>query len=88
MNGDVRHTIMNSDELAAIRTHLANERTVLAYVRTALAFLATGAALIHFFTPPVSTVAGWSFIVAGALILGAGIIRFITVHRRIKKSFA
>jgi putative membrane protein len=79
---------MNADELAAIRTHLANERTVLAYIRTALAFLATGAALIHFFTSPISAIAGWSFIVVGTIILGAGIIRFIIVRHRIKKLFA
>jgi len=79
---------MNSDELAVIRTHLANERTLLAYARTALAFLATGAALIHFFTSPVSAFAGWSFVVVGAFILGAGIIRFIILRHRIKKSFA
>ena len=42
------------DDLALVRTRLANERTFLAYLRTALALFAGGAVLLQFF-PAVHT---------------------------------
>jgi len=73
---------MNSDELAAVRTHLANERTLLAYVRTALAFLATGAGLIHFFVSVLARAAGWTFLALGVVTFAVGIGRFVQVRQR------
>lgn len=37
------------NELALIRTHLANERTLLSYARTSLMIAGTGATVIKFF---------------------------------------
>ena len=76
---------MNVDDLASIRTHLANERTVLAYVRTSLAFLAAGAGLIEFFSSPISTLLAWTFIAVGGFVLVIGLARFVHARRRINK---
>jgi putative membrane protein len=79
---------MIRDELAFLRTHLANERTALAYVRTSLAFSAAGVALIQFVPSLPSVVSGWCLIGVGLVILTAGIIRFISIRKRIIKPFA
>lgn len=76
---------MKVDQLAAIRTHLANERTVLAYVRTSLAFLATGAGLIQFIPSRFSVPLGWTLIVVGCLVLVTGVVRFFSAGRRINR---
>ena len=77
---------MSRDELAIIRTHLANERTFLAYVRTALAFLAAGAGLLHFFQTPVLHYPGGLILVAGVFISVIGVVRFVAAKRRIAGS--
>jgi putative membrane protein len=71
------------DQLAADRTHLANERTLLAYIRTALALVGAGAGLLHFFQTTGSRLAGGFLIVAGAVGLVIGILRFRTIRRHI-----
>ncbi|MBN2398775.1 MAG: DUF202 domain-containing protein [Candidatus Aminicenantes bacterium] len=78
---------MNMDELAIIRTNLANERTFLAYMRTALAFLAAGAGMIHFFQSPIIHSAGWFLFGAGITILVFGNVRFIIIKRRISQAY-
>ena len=70
--------------LALERTRLANERTLLAYARTALALLAAGAVLPQFFPahPGLVRVA-WGVAAAGAATGAAGLLRFLTVRRRL-----
>ena len=75
---------MSLDDLALIRTRLANERTLLAYVRTALAFMAAGAAVIHFFGPSLSP-AGWGLVALGAIVLMTGLVRFAAVKRALAR---
>jgi putative membrane protein len=70
------------DRLALERTRLANERTFLAYVRTALSLLAGGAVMLQFFPEyRGAVVIGWVLLGLGAVILGVGIYRFVTVRR-------
>lgn len=72
------------NQLAALRTDLANERTLLAYVRTALMSAGSGLTLIKFFAdiswaPGV----GLAFLVLGAAIALVGVIRFATMRTRV-----
>jgi putative membrane protein len=78
---------MTQDELSFIRTHLANERTALAYIRTALTFVAAGAGLIYFI-PTSYIVIWWGVIAVGFGVLIGGIIRYLSVRRRINKLFS
>jgi putative membrane protein len=69
------------DMLALRRTSLANERTLLAYIRTALALGAAGVTVIRLLKGETWQVTGWILAAAGALLLGIGLLRFISVRR-------
>jgi putative membrane protein len=71
------------DQLALIRTVLANERTFLAYLRTSLSFIVAGIAAIHFLKAPVAIGLGSLFVLLGILCLGVGIMRFRRAGREI-----
>ena len=71
----------STDDLARLRTKLANERTLLAYVRTGLAIAAAGASLITFFDSLASQLLGWSLCIIGVLALLIGLVRFRRVDR-------
>ena len=73
------------DRLALVRTDLANERTLLAYGRTGLMVTGTGATLIKFFADStVPPVIGWVLIVSGAIIGIIGVVRFVSLNRRLR----
>lgn len=73
------------DNLALVRTDLANERTLLAYGRTSLMMAGTGITLIKFF--PESQwirVIGWTVAIAGATLGMIGLIRFTRLRNRLR----
>jgi putative membrane protein len=72
------------DRLALDRTLLANERTLLAYVRTALALLGAGVGLLEFVDAALAPFAGWSCLVAGALMGLLGLWRYLTVRAHVR----
>lgn len=73
-----------NDILSADRTALSNERTLLAYIRTALTFGVAGATLLRFFEGgPVTQVTGAALIVVGIVLGVFGLIRFVSIRRRI-----
>jgi len=80
-------TLSRSDELAAVRSHLANERTLLAYVRTSLGFVATGLAVLGFVRVEMPAATGWVLIGFGAAVLAVGVGRFMHVRRKIAAPF-
>ena len=70
------------DNLALVRTDLANERTLLAYGRTALMVIATGVTVIKFF--PESSLLqylGWSLAFLGGTIGLIGGVRFTRLQK-------
>ena len=71
------------DDLAVIRTALANERTLLSWVRTALGLAAAGAALVELVDRTGSNTLGWSLIAAGIATFAVGIVRFVVVRKRL-----
>ena len=72
------------NELALIRTDLANERTLLAYIRTSLMVVGTGGTLIKFFgDSPDMLILGFSLLIFGGLIFVTGTVRFRAQNRRI-----
>ncbi|MFG0254963.1 MAG: DUF202 domain-containing protein [Rhodopirellula sp. JB053] len=72
------------NELAVIRTDLANERTLLAYGRTALMMAGTGGTLIKFFgESPDMLVLGILLLILGVVMFGTGIIRFQIKRKQI-----
>lgn len=82
MSDDLQTT--RRDDLALIRTGLANERTLLAYGRTALMIVATGFSLIKFF--PESALlwrTGWLLAALGAIVGFTGLVRFVRLNRRL-----
>jgi putative membrane protein len=65
-----------NDQLAALRSILANERTFLAYQRTALTLAAVGFSLIKFFDELWSDITGWTFLLIALITIILGIIRY------------
>ncbi|MCX7736286.1 MAG: DUF202 domain-containing protein [Candidatus Kapabacteria bacterium] len=65
-----------NDQLAAVRSILANERTFLSYQRTALTLAAVGFSLIKFFDGLWSDITGWVFISFSIITIILGIIRY------------
>ncbi|SMP56038.1 putative membrane protein [Neorhodopirellula lusitana] len=64
------------NELALIRTDLANERTLLAYVRTSLMMAGTGGTLVKFFGDSKDLlVLGFALIACGAALFLVGLSR-------------
>jgi putative membrane protein len=74
------------DNLALVRTDLANERTLLAYGRTALMVSATGFSLIKFFPEsPLLRIVGWVLAGLGAVVGVVGIARFGRLRQRLRR---
>ena len=72
------------NELALIRTDLANERTLLAYIRTSLMMAGTGGTLIKFFAESRDMlVLGIVLVIIGAALFVLGIVRFRMQRARI-----
>lgn len=74
-----------TDDLALVRTDLANERTLLAYLRTSLMVFGTGATLIKFFADSDWLLrTGWSLVIAGLFVGVLGVIRFMLMRKRLR----
>jgi len=72
------------NELALIRTDLANERTLLAYTRTSLMMAGTGGTLIKFFGNSTDLLyTGFALLGVGAIVFVIGLIRFRNTAKRI-----
>jgi len=72
------------DWLAIERTKLANERTFLAYFRTFIVFLGSGITILKLeFLTDLKTF-GIGLIIVSPIILLVGIIRLLSVKRKIK----
>jgi putative membrane protein len=78
-------TTLVRDRLARQRTELANERTLLAYVRTALGFVIVGIPAVWWLEQPSMQALGVVSLVAGVVILGIGIWRFVTIKTEIER---
>lgn len=73
----------SADDLARLRTELANERTLLSWLRTALGLMAAGGVLIRFQPGPAALVVGVGLVAVGVGCLVGGIVRFRSVRARI-----
>ena len=76
-----------TDELALVRTKLANERTFLAYLRTFVGAFAAGIGLIKFTEEIFFVYAGFTLAGIAPIILLFGTVRAIKVKREIELSF-
>lgn len=76
----VERSLNLGDQLAAVRSILANERTFLAYQRTALALVITGFSFIKFFDSFWIEVIGWIFIPSSIISITIGILRYIRMR--------
>jgi putative membrane protein len=74
-----------SDDLALMRTDLANERTLLAYLRTAATFAAGGIGLARLVTDPAMVRVGWALVPLGALVMAVGAVRFRRTRRLLEQ---
>ena len=72
--------ISRSEELALLRTRLANERTLLSYVRTALALGASGLGLVFLFEGPLTDTFGWMLVALGVAVVAFGIWGFVALR--------
>lgn len=73
------------NELALIRTDLANERTLLSYARTSLMIAGTGATVIKFFgEAPGHLALGIVLLIIGAVLFTYGVAHFFKQQRRIR----
>ncbi len=71
------------DQLALMRTHMANERTLLAYLRTALMLVVTGGTILKFLADIVFyQVVGWIIITSGITVAVLGIKRYRQYQRQ------
>ena len=76
----------SNQDLALVRTDLANERTLLAYGRTALMVAGTGVSLVEFFSESrLLLFVGWAFVVIGFAVGAIGVTRFSRLHRRLHR---
>lgn len=73
------------DRLARQRTELANERTLLSYIRTALGFFAVGIPAVWWLEGLGIQSLGVVLLVAGAVFLGIGVWRFVTIKAGIDR---
>jgi len=72
------------ENLALVRTDLANERTLLAYARTALIVGGTGVSLIEFIAEsPLLLGLGWVLVVVGIVVGLIGATRFTRLYHRL-----
>lgn len=72
----IKHKLNLADQLAAVRSILANERTYLSYQRTALTLLAAGFTFIKFFDLIWIIVLGWVFLPASIVTIILGTYRY------------
>lgn len=79
------HKFKLSDNLAHIRTVLANERTFLSFQRTALAQFAGGASFIHFFEGTILKILGGFLIISASLTIYIGFWRYRKTKKQIEK---
>jgi putative membrane protein len=77
-------TLPLTDQLAVERTRLANERTLLAYVRTGLALVAGGFGVAEFVAGPAAPSVGVAIAIAGFVMLGVGIWRFMRARNDLR----
>lgn len=82
-----RKVLLSVDELALIRTKLANERTFLAYLRTFVGSFVAGVGLIEFTGNLLSLYTGIALLIAAPVILLVGIVRVIKSKRNIGLSY-
>lgn len=73
------------DQLARQRTELANERTLLSYIRTALGFFAVGIPAVWWLEGVVIQSLGVASLMTGAVFLGVGVRRFLTIKAGIDR---
>ncbi len=77
------------DDLAVMRTDLANERTLLAYLRTSLMSAGSGVTLLKFFADiSWANSLGWAFVLLGIVISLLGVSRFLRLKHKISSSRA
>jgi putative membrane protein len=72
--------LSRSEELALLRTRLANERTLLSYVRTALGLGAAGLGLVFLLEGPLTDAFGWMLVALGVAVLVFGVWRFVALR--------
>lgn len=72
-----------NDQLAAIRSILANERTFLAYQRTALATFVAGLTILQFFNNIWFQIAGFVLIPIALFTISLGFVRYKKTRRYI-----
>jgi putative membrane protein len=72
-----------TDQLAAVRSILANERTFLSYQRTALTLGAAGFTFLEFFDELWIEIIGWIFLPAAIFTILIGILRYIRTRNLI-----
>ncbi|MFN3781283.1 MAG: DUF202 domain-containing protein [Candidatus Kapaibacteriota bacterium] len=70
-----------NDQLAAIRSMLANERTFLAYQRTALATFVAGLTILQFFSTFWFQLIGFLLIPISILTISIGFVRYRKTRR-------
>lgn len=76
-------TLNLNDNLAIVRTHLANERTFLAYFRTAVVFLSSGIVILKMTIFQELLELGYGLLILTPFVLGYGLFRFIKVRNKI-----
>ncbi len=75
--------LSTSDRLAIERTKLANERTFLAYFRSAIVFASSGFAIIQLEVLQKVMWIGYALIIIGPILLCIGLLRFLSIRKRI-----
>lgn len=71
------------NQLASLRTTLANERTLLAWIRTGASLVAVGIAVTKFHSEHM--IAGAGFFLAGFLTCSQGVIRYYQVNQVLRQ---
>lgn len=73
-----------AEDLAMIRTELANERTFLAYIRTFIGTFASGVGLIKLTDEPTFVGTGFGLAIIAPIILAFGIARTIKTNLKLR----
>ncbi len=72
------------DNLAIVRTRLANERTFLAFFRSSVFFLGTGISILKINLFKDVLFLGWAFIILAPIMFVIGLYRMFFVKKNIK----
>lgn len=80
-----REAVLN-DELAIERTKMANDRTLLSFIRTCLYFSIAGFSFNEFISGKSGNYLGISLFIVAGIILAIGLIRYLQVGKKIRKS--